>query len=529
MAHAILFVDRAPRTKDHDNTTQYYTHSAGAYKIASVLREIGLDVLVVPNCLNLTFAGVKHIIDQNKQNLLWVGLSTTFFVVEVHDEILTNYRKEWTTSDSLLMDADQLCKKWHKNLQEDNNLVWGVKELGRLSHYVESQHKVPFLVGGAYADFLLNAHPRHRNTHIVTGYAETYVKEFTESLLTDLQAKPPMIINNNHYDNVDYKHSKIIWRPEDFIDSDDWLPIEVARGCAFNCAYCNYSRRGEIDSYKNPKVLYDELIRNYELYGVTKYMLVDDLYNDSKEKVRILHDQVWSKLPFKPEWVSFMRLDMMWKDPDSAKLIQDSGCRYAAFGIETLHDVAGKKVGKGLGRKRILDTLEMLKELWGQDTLVNALMIAGLPFEPIESIQDSMEWTLNTDLIHSPNWSSMYLTPPTLEIFGDKNRLDSNFDKFGVSWIDENNWVNSAGVSKQMVDELVSSYADRLSTWKMRFTMSIYIDMRVAGFSHEQISNFRNVQVSDHDMENSTQFVKNKIFKRLNKIISINNVNFPSI
>jgi hypothetical protein len=521
MAHAIIFVDRPPRTKDHDYTAQYYTHSAGAYKIASVLRGMNLDVLVVPNCLNLTLTGVKKIIEQNCTNLLWVGLSTTFFTIEIDSETLNNYRKEWYTSDSLIIDADQLCKKWHKNLQEDQVLVWGVRELGRISHHLQSKYSVPFLLGGGYADLIISEPLKHKNTHITTGYAENYVKEFTTDLLANPAASPPIIVNNQFYDNNEHKQSQIIWRPEDFVEADDWLPIEVARGCAFNCAYCNYSHRSTMDAYKNPQVLYEELLRTYELYGVTKYMLVDDLYNDSKEKVKILHDQVWSKLPFKPEWVSFMRLDMMWKDPESAKLVQDSGCKYAAFGIETLHDVAGRKVGKGLGRTRILETLAMLKELWGQDTLVNALMIAGLPFEPLDSIKDTMEWTITTDLIHSPSWSAMYLTPPTMEIFGEKNRLDSNFDKFGVTWVSKDSWINSAGVTKKQVDELVSTYAKRMSDWKIRFSMSVYVDMRIAGFSHEQIANFRNTEVSEQDIKNSLGYVKNKILKRLDKIIKV--------
>ena len=81
-----------------------------------------------------------------------------------------------------------------------------------------------------------------------------------------------------------------------------------------------------------------------------------------------------------------MRLDMLWADPDSAEIIRDSGCKFAQFGIETLHNVAGRKVGKGLGRDRILETLERLKPLWKDDVLVSAGFIAGLPFEPIESI-----------------------------------------------------------------------------------------------------------------------------------------------
>ena len=73
-------------------------------------------------------------------------------------------------------------------------------------------------------------------------------------------------------------------------------------------------------------------------------MLVDDLYNDGKKKVRELYDKVWSKLPFDVEWTSYMRLDMFWADPESIEIVKASGARAGNFGIETLHNKAGAKV-----------------------------------------------------------------------------------------------------------------------------------------------------------------------------------------
>jgi hypothetical protein len=512
MAHAIIFVDRGPNTRDHEYTSQYYTVAAGAYKIASVLREMGLDVLVVPNCSNLTFTGIKQIIENNKQNLLWVGLSVTFFKVELSPEILVSYRKTWFESTDTFIDTDILCQKNANHFLDDLDLIWGQKEIGHIAQYLQSSCAVPFLVGGAGADRVSNFFLRHKNIHVVTGYSESYIKEFTMSRLTGLE--PPVFVNNNNYDNTDYKISKIIWRPEDFVHPDDWLPLEVARGCAFNCGYCSYHRKATFDSYKSPKTLYDELLKNYELYGVTRYQIVDDLYNDSKEKVERLHDEVWRKLPFRPEWVSYMRLDMIWSDPDSARLIKDSGCRYVSFGIETLHDLAGKKVGKGLGKKRILETLEFLKHEWKKDTLITALLIAGLPYEPIESIKETMSWSTTTDLIHSPSWNPMYLSNT-----GASCNIESDFEKYGVSWTGPNEWINSAGVSKKMVANLCNGYADTLSSWGIRLSKSVYVDLRVAGFSHDLIANYKTVDLDQDQLHNATDKTKKMIQRRLNQIL----------
>jgi hypothetical protein len=57
MANIILFTDRSPLTKELNGQNiqfERYSRPAGAYKIASVLRNKGYTVLVVPNCLRLS-------------------------------------------------------------------------------------------------------------------------------------------------------------------------------------------------------------------------------------------------------------------------------------------------------------------------------------------------------------------------------------------------------------------------------------------------------------------------------------------
>jgi hypothetical protein len=83
--HVIIFADRAPdgrhRFGSKINSIRY-TYSAGAFKIASVLRQSGFSVLVVYSCLNLSFSAITKIINDNSKNLLWVGISTSLLHIE---------------------------------------------------------------------------------------------------------------------------------------------------------------------------------------------------------------------------------------------------------------------------------------------------------------------------------------------------------------------------------------------------------------------------------------------------------------
>lgn len=526
MAHAIIFTDRAPVTRMFDDikfTSAFYSYPAGAYKVASVLREQGLDVLVVPNCLSLSFAGVKHIVEQNSKNLLWVGVSTSFLTI--HSEKVQQYRDHWTEISDLYVDTDLMfgSATGSSGAQE---MVWNTKEIGRISFWLEQKFSTPLVLGGAWVSRIRNGnlHHLHRNTHIVKGYAESWVQQFTNSRLIDLNCEVPYIVDNNKYDNEDFKSSKIHWKDHDYIRPDDWLPLEVARGCAFNCHYCDYPRRSNFDSYKNTSVLRDELIENYEVFGVTRYLLVDDLYNDSKDKVRRLYDEVWSRLPFQPEWASYMRLDMFWADPESIDIVKASGARIGSFGIETLDDRAGKGVGKGLGRKRILQTLEKLKERWGTDVLVCANFIAGLPLESLESIQQTLKWTAETDLLYSYGWNPLSVEgEASLEIMNEDNylhKISQDNDRYGIKWLSKTNWINSQGITWEQADQMVTDHMNIHMPQGIKVNYTDYVDLRMAGLSHTDIVGLKTGTTEKAQLINAVETIRSKIRSRLESVVN---------
>lgn len=526
MAHAIIFMDRAPRTRPDDYTALHLGYPAGAYKIASVLRDMGLDVLVVPHCYNFTFVGIQQIINHNSANLQWVGVSNTFLSFESHSKSPADaYRQAWNTSKEPTIGTDFLIEKNNDSYHSGHQVLWETKEITKLGFFLEKKFGVPLLVGGMGRDFYKEdfnpANPLHRNVYFVKGYAESYVKQFTEQRLQDSKAVPPLFVNNTEYDDVDFKTSTINWNEVDMIKEYDWLPIETARGCAFNCAYCNYPRRSRFDSFKDPATLRAELIRNYEKFGVHRYNIIDDLYNDSKEKVRIFHNEVWSKLPFEVEWTANLRLDMIWSDPDSAAIIRDGGCRFGQFGIETLHPVAGRKVGKGLGKDKILQTLEFIKPIWGKQALVSGNFIAGLPFEPIESIQETMKWSTETDLLYSANWQPLFLDPPSKFDLQSvqPNKIEHEHDKFEVEWLNNQEWQNSVGVRFSEVARLCRNVTDFMPT-KFKINIRNYIDLRTMGYSHDRIANIQQEPITDAELAVTEDWVRGEISQRLQTILA---------
>jgi len=178
MAHAILFTDRSPMSwtfQDVNSVTPLYSPSPGAYKIASVLRELGLKVLVINNCLSITLKGIKDIIDANSKDLLWVGISTTFLSNRVDKKLLSDYRGQWKSSSDRLISVENIAKISHSKLIITDS-IWNNVEINEIASYVK-QFNAPVLIGGAWVNILKEY--ANDNCFLIDGTAEEYVVKFT--------------------------------------------------------------------------------------------------------------------------------------------------------------------------------------------------------------------------------------------------------------------------------------------------------------------------------------------------------------
>ena len=220
--------------------------------------------------------------------------------------------------------------------------------------------------------------------------------------------------------------------------------------------------------------------------GVTRFVIGDDLYNDSLRKVELLYDEVWSKLPFQAELCGYLRLDMLWNRPQQAEILLASGWRYGSFGVETMHDRAGQKVGKGLGNARIKETISMLGEVWNNQCIIHAMMIAGLPFEPAESIETNADWLFDNADVLAVTYSPLHLvSPATIKEFklAKTNAISDDPYNYGVTWTENNTWINDQGVSFEWAKDFCSKVINR----KSPASFAHYADDRMTGQTHQDI------------------------------------------
>jgi hypothetical protein len=249
------------------------------------------------------------------------------------------------------------------------------------------------------------------------------------------------VIDCREYAN--FVTSQIRWHKSDFIMPNETLPIEISRGCIFRCKFCAFPLNGKSKGewVKHYEVLKDEMIYNYETYGTTKYIFADDTYNDSAEKITELYEQVFSKLPFKLEFSSYIRIDLMHRFRETADVLEKSGLKSALLGIETNNLESGKAIGKGLIFEKQMDYIRELKQKQFKDTLVTSGFIFGLPNDTKESLND-LENFLISDQNPLDDWLCKPLGLNPVDKSKHKNyfsEFDLNHEQYGYELIGNDN------------------------------------------------------------------------------------------
>jgi len=292
---------------------------------------------------------------------------------------------------------------------------------------------------------------------------------------------------------------------EDAVLPGEWLPFENARGCAFDCKYCNYDKGHS--QKKSMAQTRAEFIKNYELHGTTGYSFTCECFNDNYEYVRDFAE-MRNTLPFELEWNGYARFDLSHKYKDLAELTVDSGGRSLIIGIETLNWEVGKKVGRGLRPDRILELAEQYKlagEKYGGIHLKGCFII-GLPGETIESQQATNEFISKQTYFNAVLGNVLEVMPYEEDLSNVFDFAGMNIDpqKYGFEELtfDPYYWKHKTMDVYQAIDlnyqfnesNKKNPYTYKYNNGKRNVNLYFYSAMRSLGFSHlEAMEQFNDV------------------------------------
>lgn len=425
MYQIILFTDVT-------DTTMVYK-SIGAYKCAHELRRAGYSVLVIDNLHVFTQEDFQKALDHAMgAGTFMLGFSTTF---------LMNSNVERTEHGTFFTAI------------EDSVFFPQGPEFARraIDHARSINPQCRIVVGGA------KTHSNWQNKltdFVILGFAEQSIVDLAHHLHKG-SALPNAykniwgctVIDDKAAADYDFQHNDFEWLPEDVIGSRV-LPIEISRGCIFKCKFCSFPLIGKKnnDYIRDSERLYQELKNNYEQFGVRYYYILDDTFNDNRFKLEQLLAAV-RRLDFQPIFWAYTRLDLVARDHSNFQLLYDIGVRGYYFGIETLDPTAGKIIGKGYDKEKMIDAIRIMRDRY-DDVLMHGSFIIGLPEESLDSCRNTFERIMSQDIpLHSFNFKGLML-------FNDdkvtwNSELSVNFDQYGYESIPETQPGNRIDINWQ--------------------------------------------------------------------------------
>lgn len=382
----------------------------GAFKIASVLRKRGYKTVVINHLAKFSLEELKNLLEITiSDRTKLIGISNTFI----------------KTVD-------------YKNLAPNDILPQGKHAEEELISFIKQKNKkVKIALGGAKTT------PHFSNKkvdYVFMGFSEVSIVNLLDHLSSDISL-------NNSYKNINgitiiddrtaksynFCGDEMIWEKSDIVNHKV-LPIEIGRGCIFKCKFCSYPLNGKkkLDYIKNVEIIYSELLTNYLNFGIEHYFIVDDTFNDSVEKLEQIRKAV-IRLPFKPKFWCYARLDLICSKPEMLELMYDIGIRAFYFGIETLNEKTGRIIGKGYNRQKQIAMIKYIREKY-PDVTMHGSFIMGLPEESLSSINETIN-QLENGLIQLNSWmmKPLYLRIDTS--IGFLSELDINYKQYGYEFI----------------------------------------------------------------------------------------------
>ena len=419
---------------------EYYSSplTIGAFKCAHELRLNGFSCLVVNHYHEFSITEILRLLDTAVgADTLFIGVSSTF----MQDSARTS------------QDMDQKNKKKTHHCRWHNDYLF---EQAIKHHVSKINPSTKMVIGGN----LINKEFKSKVfDYAVVGYAETSIVDLAKFLKGTIDKLPHSYRNiyggtivDGSASNANYllKESTMEWLPEDVV-THTILPIEIGRGCIFKCAFCSYPMNGQktIDYNKNVDQIITELQFNYDNYGIFKYNIVDDTFNDSIEKLEALAAKI-SKLSFQPEFWCYARLDLICTHPESLTLLYKIGIRSMFFGIETLDRKSGQAIGKGYSRAKQIAMIAHIRKTY-PDIDLHGSFIIGTPYESIESINLTIQQLL-TNEIQLTTWYVQGLSIDKNSKNGDK--ISANYEDYGYT------------IDTDSIDEEHNNIHNRSIYWK---------------------------------------------------------------
>jgi len=372
------------------------TRNLGAYRIAHILREKGWDIEVIDFFDLWSFDELSELVKSRiKSNTKFIGLGALFYQKETLPYWFFDYIKKNYSSISTLYGSQGAIGINYPTIDYALN-GWSELAIIELVEYLFSNGKRPL--------FSLESFGSHTKT----------------------------INSNQMYPAYPSKSLMVKYEDRDFIEPFETLTIEMSRGCKFKCKFCNFPVLGVKGDYtRNSEDFKNQISDAYDRFGVSSYIVADETFNDSTEKIIKFADSI-ENLNFSPIFNGFIRADLLIQKKEQLEHLARLGFVGHYYGIESFNHASAKSVGKGMNPEKVKQGLLDIKNYFYNHNLKKYRgtigLIIGLPYETKDTLNSTMDWLVN-------NWEDQAINYYALEIpvedYYIKSELSLDYKNYG--------------------------------------------------------------------------------------------------
>jgi radical SAM superfamily enzyme YgiQ (UPF0313 family) len=439
-----------------NDSPQYPNRSIGAYRIATVLRRYGLEVEVIDYMTAWEKTAKKELFKYLDAipNVEWWGFSTRFDVPTKIMSANSTVEQTWFLG---TIDSDP---------QFELDVIGYIKSRGG-----------KIVLGGPNAFILSKRLPAGMIDYLCHGYSDTGVIAVHEhitsgnTLIATKQQDFLVVDCDNDYKDTDLATIDVDYHHTDFLKNDIVFPVEISRGCIFQCAFCSYPHTGKKPgTYIRPKKsIKKDIVDRYTNYGATKFLFLDDTFNDSIEKMEMIREiREETGIPF--EFWSYARLDLLRVHPRMVDLIGEIGWTSMTFGVETFNRSSGKAIGKGADPEKLKSFLLELRSRY-PNIFLQIHMIIGLPDDTEESARETYQWFVdNPGIANQLTINKLNIQKPDDKQYSSK--ISKSPEKYGYEVKKSEpqviliNWINKNGMSQRRARDLAQELSDHYESIK---------------------------------------------------------------
>lgn len=472
----------------------------GPYAIAAQLRKDDISVSIIDFFTRIPnfFEYIQNFITPETRV---IGISSTFLapLISIHEKRKSR-QEGWNR-----YSRGELC------FETGDELVAWVKKLKQTLRSISPTAKI--VLGGVKAQSAIWSSEYYTDfDYVCIGAADKTFSQFCQALIRGEEPEYSTHLGIRHLSNILDRENKFcpraLFSAKDAVMPGEALPIEISRGCVFNCKFCHYDKKESFR--KDLDTLREEMISNYENFGTTVYNFCDDCFNDHPKKVES-YCNLFLSLPFKIQWSSYARVDVAVKFPHTIDLMVASGAKGLFWGLESFDEEVARNAGKGTPTEKVKEFLLDFRKKYKDECLSEGSFIVGLPGETKESNLQTLDWIIKNDALDMAHFAPLSISPyiqkldKVLYDYADYSR---NPEKYGFQEVSfkPRYWRHEKMdfiEARTLAEHMTNSWREYRKPGILQ-TIFIYSHARSLGYDQKQVFDLFRSQLGMH--ENSSEF-----------------------